>query len=194
MYVDVSPAPTISGDSQFVTFASKSFIIPYVEGTNTSIVLEAPCTKTVTSSLNYQIDSLPDWLHYNPSSASSTQTITSNATLTFLTSDFREFNGSLTNSLTYNGLTLNRDFTVILFRCPDSACLECLSFNSTAGRGICTSCDSNSTLLNERCDLNCGNGILNPNEQCDDLNLVSGDGCSKECKVEEGWACEGVSC
>jgi len=31
----------------------------------------------------------------------------------------------------------------------------------------------------------CGNGILDPGELCDDKNLISGDGCSNRCKIEE---------
>jgi len=31
---------------------------------------------------------------------------------------------------------------------------------------------------------NCGNGILDPGEQCDDGQLVSGDGCSRLCQIE----------
>src|SRR5262249_16648952 len=30
----------------------------------------------------------------------------------------------------------------------------------------------------------CGNGQLNPGEECDDGNNVSGDGCSADCKIE----------
>jgi len=36
----------------------------------------------------------------------------------------------------------------------------------------------------------CGNGIRQGSEQCDDGNLVDGDGCSKLCQVEGGYACE----
>lgn len=32
----------------------------------------------------------------------------------------------------------------------------------------------------------CGNGILDEDEECDDGNLVNGDGCSSACKLEEG--------
>jgi cysteine-rich repeat protein len=39
--------------------------------------------------------------------------------------------------------------------------------------------------------LNCGNGIVERNEQCDDGNVFDNDGCSNSCKVEEGWTCSG---
>jgi cysteine-rich repeat protein len=30
-------------------------------------------------------------------------------------------------------------------------------------------------------------------EQCDDGNLISGDGCSKDCKIEQDYTCIGGS-
>lgn len=36
---------------------------------------------------------------------------------------------------------------------------------------------------------NCGNGVLNAGEQCDDGNTFLGDGCSNTCQVEAGWEC-----
>ncbi|MBU1510151.1 DUF4215 domain-containing protein [Myxococcota bacterium] len=35
----------------------------------------------------------------------------------------------------------------------------------------------------------CGNGVLDPNEQCDDFNRLPDDGCSVTCVLEEGWDC-----
>ena len=40
----------------------------------------------------------------------------------------------------------------------------------------------------------CGNGLRNTlAEECDDGNLIDGDGCSSVCKIEEelGWKCSG---
>ncbi|HEX9852786.1 MAG TPA: DUF4215 domain-containing protein, partial [Woeseiaceae bacterium] len=36
---------------------------------------------------------------------------------------------------------------------------------------------------------NCGNGVINGGEQCDDGNDFIGDGCSNTCQVESGWQC-----
>lgn len=37
----------------------------------------------------------------------------------------------------------------------------------------------------------CGNGLVEPGEECDDDNTEAGDGCSPTCRVEEGWTCTG---
>jgi cysteine-rich repeat protein len=39
----------------------------------------------------------------------------------------------------------------------------------------------------------CGNGILDIGEECDDGNLVSGDGCSESCEEEENFNCQTTS-
>jgi len=36
----------------------------------------------------------------------------------------------------------------------------------------------------------CGNGALDAGEQCDDGNLLNGDGCSDSCQIDEGWQCD----
>jgi cysteine-rich repeat protein len=41
----------------------------------------------------------------------------------------------------------------------------------------------------EQLSLNCGNGVLDGDEQCDDGNKLVGDGCSGSCRVEPGWQC-----
>ncbi len=37
----------------------------------------------------------------------------------------------------------------------------------------------------------CGNGVKEITEECDDRNTQSGDGCSSDCKIETGFICEG---
>ncbi len=39
----------------------------------------------------------------------------------------------------------------------------------------------------------CGDAAVAEGEQCDDGNVLPGDGCSSECAIECGWKCE-VSC
>ncbi|KAG9338491.1 hypothetical protein JZ751_025725 [Albula glossodonta] len=37
----------------------------------------------------------------------------------------------------------------------------------------------------------CGDGELQGKEECDDRNLLDGDGCSKKCRMEPGFNCDG---
>jgi len=37
----------------------------------------------------------------------------------------------------------------------------------------------------------CGDGLIQGDETCDDGNSVSGDGCGGSCQVEDGWTCAG---
>ena len=41
----------------------------------------------------------------------------------------------------------------------------------------------------QACAITCGNGNIEPGEECDDGNLVKGDGCSPTCKKEDGFVC-----
>lgn len=36
----------------------------------------------------------------------------------------------------------------------------------------------------------CGDGVLEPGEDCDDQNYTGGDGCSASCELEPGWSCD----
>jgi cysteine-rich repeat protein len=38
----------------------------------------------------------------------------------------------------------------------------------------------------------CGDGVVEGAEVCDDLNTSDGDGCSGECSIEDGWGCVGA--
>ena len=37
----------------------------------------------------------------------------------------------------------------------------------------------------------CGDGIVPPQEACDDDNTEPGDGCDENCQVEQDWTCAG---
>jgi cysteine-rich repeat protein len=39
----------------------------------------------------------------------------------------------------------------------------------------------------------CGDGLLEPSEECDDLNTTAGDGCDAACAIEDGWECADAS-
>ncbi len=40
-----------------------------------------------------------------------------------------------------------------------------------------------------RRDAYCGSGVVDASEECDDKNRKNGDGCSDNCKTEQGFAC-----
>jgi cysteine-rich repeat protein len=48
---------------------------------------------------------------------------------------------------------------------------------------------SGSSGTNQACARSCGDGSIDPGEDCDDGNQLSGDGCSSSCKVEDGFGC-----
>jgi fibro-slime domain-containing protein len=67
-----------------------------------------------------------------------------------------------------------------------------LSGNGTGCSATCTkepSCRDGSGTT-QACTSMCGNGNTEPGEDCDDGNQSSGDGCSKDCKVEDGFRCD----
>ncbi|MBO4350321.1 MAG: DUF4215 domain-containing protein, partial [Proteobacteria bacterium] len=76
---------------------------------------------------------------------------------------------------------------------------ECDDGNNFAGDGCDPKCRSEKIFecLDGVCKPICGDGITlwmdsipkEYREECDDGNLISGDGCSSDCKVEEGYTC-----
>jgi cysteine-rich repeat protein len=56
-------------------------------------------------------------------------------------------------------------------------------------------CDLDSGCVNEPVPLceapTCGDGEIEIGEECDDLNLGDGDGCSSSCREEPGYSCDG---
>jgi cysteine-rich repeat protein len=53
-----------------------------------------------------------------------------------------------------------------------------------AGSGCVLDWEESTTL--------CGNGVLDPGEECDDGASASGDGCSTGCTIDSGWTCSGT--
>lgn len=75
---------------------------------------------------------------------------------------------------------------------------ECDLGNATNGQVCMPAYGSSCTYCSKTCKIMtvkggyCGDGILTtPQEECDDGNIVSGDGCDATCKVEcqENWEC-----
>jgi cysteine-rich repeat protein len=62
------------------------------------------------------------------------------------------------------------------------------------GRGCSETCTKEPKCTGETggtrvCDTVCGDGSHDSNEECDDGNRFDGDGCSKDCKREQGFLC-----
>jgi cysteine-rich repeat protein len=73
----------------------------------------------------------------------------------------------------------------------DSACQLCLLLNQVDG--LARDCDlfDDGNSANGSCGSECGDGILQGNEACDDGNNVPNDGCSPDCTVDGGYTCTG---
>jgi cysteine-rich repeat protein len=73
-------------------------------------------------------------------------------------------------------------------QCQMLACLNCIS------QPVCTQCNTTYFYLNSSsiCDDICGDGIR-IYVQCDDGNLINGDGCSSTCYAEQDYTCTGGS-
>lgn len=56
----------------------------------------------------------------------------------------------------------------------------------------CITCLTGFSLSSNICSSLCGDGILVIIEQCDDGNLVNGDGCSSNCTIEPTYYCTGT--
>ncbi|CAD8079606.1 unnamed protein product [Paramecium sonneborni] len=58
-------------------------------------------------------------------------------------------------------------------------------------------CSGGSDTTSDKCKAIpeiCGDGIKKSTEECDDGNTLNGDGCSKQCKIEIGYSCMGITC
>ncbi|MEO8844649.1 MAG: DUF4215 domain-containing protein [Kofleriaceae bacterium] len=75
----------------------------------------------------------------------------------------------------------------------DTVCAPCAASCATCAgsNDFCTSCAPGFMLVGASCVVACGNGIIDPGEQCDDGNTFAGDGCSPACAVESGAYCYG---
>jgi cysteine-rich repeat protein len=73
----------------------------------------------------------------------------------------------------------------------ESACQLCLLLNEIDG--LERDCDlfDDGDGINGSCGAECGDGVVQGDESCDDGNGSDLDGCSSECQVEGGWTCTG---
>jgi len=58
-----------------------------------------------------------------------------------------------------------------------------------SGGGCSLTCTNEPTCVDEVCTTACGDGNVDLDEQCDDGNQFSGDGCTLACAIEAGYTC-----
>ena len=81
----------------------------------------------------------------------------------------------------------NADNAACTTQCKDNVCGDGAVFNGPGGAEACDDGVENGPgkTCNAMCQLNvCGDGDKGPSEECDDGNLVDGDGCSAACVLE----------
>ncbi len=73
----------------------------------------------------------------------------------------------------------------------ESACQLCRMLNDAGG--VVRDCDAfdDGDDGNGSCNAECGDGLVHPEEACDDGDLSDGDGCSDVCLEEFGFTCTG---
>ena len=76
---------------------------------------------------------------------------------------------------------------VVSFTVPRETGAQCNDGLDNDGNGLIDCADS--TCVGDPVCLGCGNGLSDPGEQCDDGNLIPGDGCSPGCTVETAARC-----
>ena len=76
--------------------------------------------------------------------------------------------------------------------CEGSVTQACTTNDNKAGSQSCSNCQWNTCVANGVPAPVCGNGIVETGEQCDDRNVVSGDGCSATCHFEAEQDCPTV--
>ncbi|CAD8148167.1 unnamed protein product [Paramecium octaurelia] len=96
---------------------------------------------------------------------------------------------------------------------PQNICLECVQDyelvnmicyeqTNACGNSGCNLCENDSCftcftgyyLINDMCYSQCGDGIMTDLEECDDGNLLNGDGCDNDCTESENSTCKDNEC
>ncbi|KAM3145905.1 hypothetical protein pb186bvf_001883 [Paramecium bursaria] len=71
-----------------------------------------------------------------------------------------------------------------------SICTSCIFENKQPDEfQRCARCDQGFYEQNAECVSQCGDGIKTDDEQCDDGNISSSDGCSNLCQIEDSYVC-----
>jgi fibro-slime domain-containing protein len=78
-----------------------------------------------------------------------------------------------------------------LFNGDGTGCSKTCTKEPTC-RSSSNSCGAGTMSTTGACSTSCGNGNIEAGEDCDDGNQADGDGCSHDCKVEQGFTCSTV--
>jgi cysteine-rich repeat protein len=70
-----------------------------------------------------------------------------------------------------------------------SGIANCTLCHVSSNATLCDACTVGRGVSNNTCSPVCGDGVLLGSEECDDGNIMNGDGCSSICMIENGWAC-----
>lgn len=97
------------------------------------------------------------------------------------------FSCSCRNGYTGNGVSCSD-----VNECTDGTdnCSSHAVCANTPGSFTCT-CKSGYSGNGINCNAGCGDGAITGSEACDDGNDTANDGCSSNCQIEPGYACEG---
>ncbi|CAD8062024.1 unnamed protein product [Paramecium sonneborni] len=79
--------------------------------------------------------------------------------------------------------------------CVDRAnnCTDCIIYKQDNSGCLMCEQDQGFHIIDSQCISICGDGIQVEQEECDDGNIVNGDGCDQFCKIEQGFKC-GSNC
>ncbi|CAD8069547.1 unnamed protein product [Paramecium sonneborni] len=76
--------------------------------------------------------------------------------------------------------------------CVDRAnnCTDCIIYKENDSGCLMCEQDQGFHIVDSQCVSICGDGIKVEQEECDDGNIIIGDGCDQFCKIEYGFKCE----
>ncbi|KAM3137484.1 hypothetical protein pb186bvf_010457 [Paramecium bursaria] len=96
-------------------------------------------------------------------------------------------------SLVHNNITMLNPNEDSCLECPTpSYCSVCIN-QQIPKQGKCDNCGYGYYYQENQCRSRCGDGIKTIDEQCDDGNVQSSDGCSEQCQIENDFVCQTIS-